>query len=197
MSVWNLAIALFLIMDPVGNINAFLQMLDRYPPTKKRLIIVREMCFALIAMLIFNFLGETIFKLLQLQDVTLQLASGLILFLTAIKILFPSPNNLRDNLPKHEPFVTPLAIPLIAGPSLLATIMFFAHLEPSIAVMLQAIFIAWIAALIILLFSPLILRALTKNGVIAAERLMGMILILLAIQRTMEGIKQLIINLSH
>lgn len=189
MTLINISIILFLIMDPIGNISSFLNLTSELPPNRRRMIIIREMAIALAAMLIFNYLGEFIFNVLQVSEIALRLTSGAILFLVAIKILFPSIDSLRANLPAGEPFVTPLAIPLIAGPSLLATIMLFAHIEPSQLTMLGAILIAWCAAAIILVFGDRLQKALGTNGLVACERLMGMILIMLAIQRFLEGVQ--------
>lgn len=194
MSLINLAIILFLIMDPIGNISSFLNMVQGIPPARQRVIIIREMLIALVAMVAFNYLGEFIFHILSISETTLRLTSGAILFLVAIKILFPTTDSLRANLPSGEPFVTPLAIPLIAGPSLLATVMLFAHLEPSQSVMLGSIIIAWIAALAVLFFAAPLQRILGNNGLMACERLMGLILVMLAIQRFLEGIQLLAKN---
>jgi len=186
------AVVLFLIMDPIGNIATFLNLLKDTPQGKRKPIIIREMLIALAVMVAFYFLGEFIFDILQVSETTLRLASGVILFLVAIKILFPAIDSIRANLPTGEPFITPIAIPLIAGPSLLATIMLFAHLEPSHLSMLGAILIAWVVALIILLYSETLQRVVGSNGLMACERLMGLILIMLSIQRFLEGIQQFV-----
>lgn len=194
--LFTVIVILFLIMDPIGNISSFLQMVDGLPAKRVRWIVFREMLIALAFMLGFNLLGELIFLVLQLDEQTVQLASAVILFLTAIKILFPASNSLRANLPKGEPFVIPLAVPLIAGPSLLATIMLLSHLESSQPTMLIAILISWVAALIVLLFARQLQRTLGVNGLMAGERLMGMLLIMLAVQRCMEGIHEFIAALK-
>lgn len=190
MTLINLTIILFLIMDPVGNISSFLNSMRDIPPKRRQMIIIREMLIALAAMITFNYLGEFIFSILKVSETALRLASGAILFLVALKILFPSPDSLRANLPAGEPFVTPLAIPLIAGPALLATIMLFAHLEPSQLSMLGAILLAWAAAAAVLLSGARLQKLLGTNGLMACERLMAMILIMLAIQRFLEGVQQ-------
>lgn len=189
MSLFTVAIVLFLIMDPIGNISSFLKVLDGMDKKKQRYIIIREMIFALLIMLMFNYLGEIIFSLLQISDPAIRLSSGIILFLVALQILFPGLNSIRGNLPKDEPFVIPLAVPLIAGPSLVATIMLYAHLEESQGLMLAAIFIAWLVAFIVLVSSKTLSRIVGKNGLMAFEKLMGMILIFLSIQRFLDGVR--------
>lgn len=194
--LFTFTIILFLIMDPVGNISSFLKMVDGMPSSTIRRIVFREMLIALLFMLGFNFLGEFIFSLLKLDRQTVEFASAVILFLTAIKILFPSSNGLRSNLPKGEPFIIPLAVPLIAGPSLLATILLLSNIQTNHFEQLLAIFIAWFASLLILLFSKQFQRIFGQNGLVAAERLTGMLLVLLAVQRGMEGLHQFIESLS-
>jgi multiple antibiotic resistance protein len=192
MNLFSLTVILFLIMDPIGNISSFLSLLKDMPKQKRRQIIVREMLIALAAMVLFSVIGEYIFQILDINETAVRLASGIILFLVAIKILFPSIDSLRANLPSGEPFITPLAIPLIAGPSLLATIMLFARLEPSPILMLAAIFIAWLLAVCVLLLGQRLQNLLGTNGLMACERLMGMILVMLAIQRFAEGLQQFV-----
>ncbi len=192
MSLLSLSLILFLIMDPFGNISSYLYMVEGIPPKRKAWIVIREMLIALAFMLVFYFLGEKLFEILDIDDTTVRFTSAVILFLTAIKILFPTTDSLRANLPKGEPYVVPLAVPLIAGPSLLATIMLFAHLEHSRPYMLEAIFISWFFATLVLLLAPFLKRLLTDNGLMAFERLMGMILVMMAIQRFLEGIKRFI-----
>lgn len=190
MTLLSLTLILFLIMDPIGSISPFLKMVKELPPSRQRYVVVREMLIALLVMFFFNLLGEGIFDMLEISETAVRLSSGVILFLFAVKILFPKRVSPRANLPEGEPFIIPLAIPLIAGPSLLATIMLFAHIVPGQAMMLTAILIAWFLSLIVLALAPQLHRILGNNGLMACERLMAMILVLLAIQRFMEGVKQ-------
>lgn len=192
MTLFSIALVLFLIMDPLGNISSYLSLVEGIDPKRQRVILIREMLIALLAMVIFNYLGEFIFDLLQISEPTVRLSSGVILFLIALKILFPSQSGFRDNLPKEEPFIIPLAIPLIAGPSLLATIMLYAHMEQSQPVMLMAILFAWLAALVVLMSSRFLYNILRYNGLIACEKLMGMVLVLIAIQRFLDGVEQFV-----
>ncbi|OJU81097.1 MAG: antibiotic transporter [Chlamydia sp. 32-24] len=191
-SIFSISIILFLIMDPIGNVGSYLTLMQGIEPKRIKLVLLREMVIALAFMIFFSYLSEALFDILQVSEVTVSLSSGLILFLTAIKILFPTTDGLRANLPKGEPFVIPLAVPLIAGPSLLATILLFSHLEQNQTSMLIAIFFAWISSLFVLYFAPFLNRYLGKSGLMACERLMGMILVMLAIQRFMEGVYQFI-----
>jgi multiple antibiotic resistance protein len=188
LSLLSISLILFLIMDPIGHIGSYLKLMTGVDPRRRRWVLLREMGIALIAMLLFNCLGEYIFSLLEISDITVQLASGVILFLIAIRILFPDSRSLRNNLPQEEPFIIPLAIPLIAGPTLLATIMLYAEMVPSPFVMLGAIGIASVATLAVLWSAPFLQRILGNNGLIALEKLMGMVLVLLAVQRFADGL---------
>lgn len=188
MSLFSVALVLILIMDPLGNVSSYLSMVKELDPKNLKRIIVREMLIALAVMLGFNYLGEYIFKILDISETTVRLTSGVILFLIAIKILFPAHDSMRANLPSGEPFIFPLAVPLIAGPALLATIMLYAHLEPLQSVMIFAILIAWFVSVVILFFVAPIKKILGRNGLMACERLIGMVLVLMAVQRLLEGI---------
>lgn len=188
MTLFTLAVTLFLIMDPVGNISSFLTMVQDIPARRRLMILMREMGIVLALMIGFNYIGEGIFQILELSQTTVSLMSGVILFLSALLILFPTSSSPRANLPAGEPFIVPLAVPFIAGPSLLANIMLFAHTVPEEITMVFAILAAWVAAFLVLLAAPLFKRILGENGLMAAERLLAMVLVMLAIQRLLEGI---------
>jgi len=185
----SISLILFLIMDPIGNVGSYLSMVENIPVARQRWVACREMLIALAAMVLFFFVGETIFEQLSLSEASLHLSAGLILFLVAIKILFLSPTSLRANLPKEEPFIIPLAIPLIAGPALLAAIMLYTHIIEDSSLMLAAICTAWIAASSVLFFAARIKSLLGSSGLTACERLIGMLLIILGVQRFLIGVE--------
>ena len=192
MSLVTLTVIILLLMDPLGNLTSYLSMVEGISPTRRRIIVLREMGVALAVILVFYVIGEFVLSTLKISEPTVRVTSGVILFLIALKILFPANDSLRANLPKGEPLVTPLAIPLIAGPALLATIMLFALSETAQLPLLIGIFIAWTIATLILLFATPINRVLGQSGLDAFERMMGLVLVLLAIQRTLEGIQTFI-----
>lgn len=189
MSLFTLSVTLFLIMDPIGNVSTFLSLVKGVSPKRRFLLLAREMAIVLAMMVLFNFIGEGIFNVLDLSQMTVSMMTGIVLFIAAILILFPTVNSPRANIPEGEPFITPLAIPFLAGPSLLASIMLFSHISPSLIEMLLAIFFAWAAAFAVLAMSPFLKRFLGDNGLMACERLMAMILVMLAIQRFLEGLQ--------
>lgn len=190
MTFFSVAVILFLIMDSFGNITYVWDILQNEDIKASRRILVREMLIALFTMLLFYFIGDILMKQLDISETTVRIASGTIMFLFAVKILFPTLPSVRGGLKvEGEPFLVPIAIPYIAGPSLLATIMLYAH-DPILSKMLLvAIFAAWALSLIVLSFGPFLNRILGKNGLVAIERLLAMVLVMLAIQRFLEGVR--------
>lgn len=188
MTLLNISLLLFLIMDSFGNISSYLTLTNDLKPNRQYFVIFREMLIALAVMLGLYFLGSHLCSFLTLSQASLKLSAGLILFLHSIKILFPEPTNLRANLPKGEPIVFPLAIPLIVSPGLMASILLFSNIQSSRSVMLPAIIIAWLASVVILYFSRPIYRLIGKNGLTASERLLGMVLVIISVQFFLDGI---------
>lgn len=189
MTLLTLSLTLFLIMDSIGNVSTFLRMVEDIPKKRLNWIIFREMFIALGMMVLFNYIGDYIFDFISVSETAVMFSAGIILFLTALKIIFPADDSPRSNIKKGEPFIVPLAIPMIAGPSLLATIMLFSHMEGDCCSMLVAILIAWGASMVVLLGSSLLKSVLGKNGLSALERLLALILVMLAIQRFMDGVR--------
>ena len=184
-------ILLLLIMDPLGNLPIFMSVLKHLEPKRRRIVLIREMLIALALMLLFLFAGEKILAFLNLRTETVSISGGIILFLIAIKMIFPSPESSSTGLSVgEEPFLVPLAIPLVAGPSLLATLMLLSHQSPhQMGYLVGALLCAWGITVVILLLSGLFLRLLGDKGVNALERLMGLILIMLATQMFLDGIR--------
>ncbi|XOD69895.1 MAG: YhgN family NAAT transporter [Sodalis sp. (in: enterobacteria)] len=183
-------VLLFLIIDPLGNLPIFMSVLKHLPPKRKRVIVIREMLIALLLMLIFLFAGEHILSFLSLRTETVSISGGIILFLIAIKMIFPSQDGNGFSSPDgEEPFLVPLAIPLIAGPSILAALMLLSHQYPmKINHLILALLIAWSLSASILMLSNIFLRLLGSKGVSALERLMGLLLIMISTQMFLNGI---------
>lgn len=184
-------VLLFLIMDPLGNLPIFMSVLKHTEPKRRRAIMIRELLIALVVMLVFLFAGEKILSFLNLRAETVSISGGIILFLIAIKMIFPGNEGNASGLPAgEEPFIVPLAIPLVAGPSLLATLMLLSHQYPNqMGHLVAALMIAWGGTVIILLQSTLFLRLLGEKGVNALERLMGLVLVMIATQMFLDGIR--------
>ncbi|QCI17256.1 YhgN family NAAT transporter [Buchnera aphidicola (Aphis helianthi)] len=182
-------ILLILIMDPLGNLPIFMTILKNLDAKRRRIVVIREMIIALIVMLLFLFIGENILSVLNLKTETVSISGGIILFLIAIKMIFPSEDN-NGVSSNEEPFLVPLAIPLVAGPSLLATLMLLSHKYSNhMSYLVGSLLIAWCFTIIILLLSGCFLKLFGSKGVNALERLMGLILIMLATQMFLDGIR--------
>jgi multiple antibiotic resistance protein len=188
MKLFAIAFSLFLLMDPIGNIPYYLSLLKGIDPKKQRKIILRENIIALIVIIFFYFIGEALLKFLDISQDTVMIAGGFILFLLALKMVFPPPKNDHDELTEvTEPFIVPLAIPLVAGPAVLAAVILYSHQE-GMLLMMGAIALAWAVSLFILTLSSILSKNLGQRGIIACERLMGLILILIAIEMFLKGV---------
>ena len=191
MDILSIALTLFLIMDPFGNIPVFMPILEKVPPERRRRVLVRELLFALAIIVGFIFGGQYALSLLGLREESISIAGGIILFLIALRMVFPGRDGFAETTLEGEPLLVPLAVPLIAGPSLLAVLLLFATAQPQrLFDILAAAFLAWVATFLVLLSSTFLIRFLTRRGLIAVERLMGMILVALAIQLFLDGVSR-------
>ncbi len=190
MEIWSAAITLFLIMDPLGNLPILTSILKNIPEQRHRPIIIRELLIALFVMVLFLFMGETILSVMKLKTETVSISGGIILFIIAIRMIFPSSKKIMQNdQSDEEPFIVPLAVPLIAGPSLLASLMLLANRNPDMTMYwLLAAVAAWAVSSLILLSAPHIVKVMGERGLMACERLMGMILVMLSVQMLLDGI---------
>jgi multiple antibiotic resistance protein len=177
-------------MDPLGNIPLFLAALKGVDPSRHRQIIIRDMIIALGLMVGFLFVGQFLLDMLGVSSSALTAAGGVILMIIAIRMIFPTNDRNLNERVHLEPFIVPLAVPYTAGPSVLATELLLMSQDPGRwPVWLAAILLAWSAAAIILVLSSNLQKVLGVRGLTAIERLMGMILIILAMDMLLEGIK--------
>jgi|688.fasta_scaffold690854_1 MarC family membrane protein len=187
----SVTVTLILLMDGLGNIPIFLALLKQLSPRRQLAVIARELVIALIIMFFFAFCGNYVLNHLGIQNQSIQIAGGIILFIIALKMIF-SPQDEEKYKVKEEPFIVPLAVPMVAGPTVLAAIMVFSK-DPEIQdVLLIAIFLAWIITTSILFLSTPISRVLGNRGILAIEKLMGLILTILAVQLFLDGFSALI-----
>lgn len=184
----SMSVALFLLMDPIGNVPLFTALLKNIPAKRQRKIIIRELLIALVIILVFWALGEPLLRFLNIEMPTILISGGIILFLIAIKMIFPAPKDTTIETRK-EPFIVPLATPLVAGPAVLAAVMLYSGSERALTC-IGAIVIAWIVSTLILLASSFMKKILGDKGLVACERLMGLVLTLLAVQMFLEGMKR-------
>ena len=197
---WNeiasVSVTLFLIMDPLGNVPAFNAILSNLQPRRRTRIIVRELVIALVVLFGFLLAGNAILGFLGLTQPSLNIAGGVLLFIISLRMVFPHRESVTDGAATDDPFIVPLAIPLIAGPSTIAVLLLLSStrhehiLEWAIALLL-----AWIGTTALLVSSSSLLTLIGERGSRALARLMGMILIILATQMLLDGIRDFVQSL--
>jgi multiple antibiotic resistance protein len=190
MTIYSAAITLILVMDPLGNIPVFLSILSPVEAKRRAWIVLRESLFAFLILCAFLFGGKSILHGLNITEPALGIAGGIILFLIAIKMIFPPENGGQRERAIGEPFIVPLAVPLVAGPSALTTVTLLGNqAHHRIWELFLALAIAALACTLILLFATQLKRFLGQKGLIAMERLMGMVLTTVAVQMFLSGLE--------
>lgn len=190
MTLFSLTFSLFLLMDSLGNIPIFLALLKELNPHRQRIIIFRELVIALIVIVAFYFIGDVLLSFLGISQPAVSLSGGIILFIIGLKLMFPSDKNGTTLVQgEKEPFLVPLAIPLVAGPATLAAVMLYSHQPEGTFVVLGAIFIAWAASTAVLLCSIPLKKVLGARGLAACERLTGLLLIMISVQMAFNSIQ--------
>jgi MarC family membrane protein len=183
-------ILLILITDPVGNIPIFANALNHVAPERRSFVIMREVLIAFVLLLTFMFIGEGFLRLMNLSELSLQIGGGVILFLIALRMIFPAPQGHEPPEGLGEPLIVPLAIPALAGPSALATVLLLVSQAPERR-------LEWIAALcvtmavsaVVLVLAERIQRVAGDRFVVAMERLMGLVLVAVSVEMLLRGIK--------
>jgi multiple antibiotic resistance protein len=190
------AATLFFVMDPLGNIPVFNSVLSRFKPRRRAMITARELVIALVIMLFLLFAGTPILNFLGLTQPSLNIAGGVLLFIIALRMIFPG-RGARVPTTADEPFIVPLAMPMVAGPSTIAMLLLLSSTEPErVWEWCTALVIAWAIATVLLTVSPFLMRALGDRGLRALERLMGMLLVLLATQMLLNGVREFVRSLG-
>jgi len=196
-SFTSAVVILLLVMDPAGNIPLFVALLRNVEPGRRRMIIARECAIAFAVLLGFVFLGKPMLNLLGLSESSLNIAGGVILFLIALRMIFKHPEGVFGDTIAGEPFIVPLAIPSIAGPTALATVVLMVSGAPER--MLEWIFalsIAMAVTLALLLFAERISKWIGERGLLAVERLMGLVLTAIAVEMLLRGIETFVRQLQ-
>lgn len=187
-------LTLFFAIDAFGIIPEYLSLIKEYPKKKRLLITLRELSFALLIMILFLYFGAILLKMLGLTRVTVEIAGGIVLFLIAIRLIFPPEDGSSTKLSSYgqEPYVVPFATPLFAGPSVLAVTILYGFRESGDLVILSAIFFSWLLSSIIILGASPLWRWLGEKGMMAIQRLTGLIVALIAVQTFIEGVKDML-----
>lgn len=188
MTLASAIVLLFLVIDPFGNVPFFVSALKQVDAARRRLVMIRELLIAYAVMVVFLFFGEPLLRVLGISGPALTIAGGVILFLIALRMVFPNRSRSAGEELDGEPFIVPLAIPYVAGPSVLAVEMLLMSDAPSRwPVWLTAVTVAWAATSVIVFFGSQVAERLGPRGLVAIERLMGMILVAIAIQMFLTG----------
>ncbi len=184
-------VLLILIMDPFGNFPLFASILKQYNLEERNKIILREHVFAFFILIAFLFTGQSLLNLMGLSRASLEIAGGVILFLIAIKMVFPGKT--QEESFEHKPMIVPLAVPAIAGPSAMATVMLMANSQPNqMGALSLVIFTAILISATILVVLNKAQKFLGKNFIVAVEKLMGLILVALSVEMLIKGIKSVL-----
>lgn len=189
MNIASTALTLFLVLDPFGNMVTFHTQLSRVPEARRTRVLIRELIIAFVILMFFLFAGSSILSTLGIRPSTLSISGGILLFLIALGMVFPAKSILHDPGSTEEPFIVPLAVPMMVGPSAIALLLLLATKYPGAMVQSAlAVSGAWAASAVILLVSPWLLKRLGNKGTQAMERLMGLLLILIAVQMFLDGV---------
>ena len=190
METVSAALLLFLIMDPLGNIPVFLSLLKPLPKKRQRVVLVRELLIAFFVLLGFLWGGKYVLEAMHLRQESVSIAGGIILFLIGLKMIFPSPEGMFGEGEGGEPFIVPMAIPMVAGPSAMAAVMLFGSQDPTrMGDWTLALALAWFGTALILLSATYLYKVLGTRVLVALERLMGMLLVAISVQMLMDGIR--------
>ncbi len=197
---WNeiaaAGVTLFFIMDPLGNVPIFNAILSKFDGKRRSIIVARELVIALLILMGFLFAGNAILGFLGLSQSSLNIAGGILLFIISLRMIFPKTTS-RDEIDgEDDPFIVPLAVPMIAGPSTIAILLLLSSSQPQrMPEWVLALSLAWLGTTVLLVASPALMRFLGNRGARALERLMGMILVILATQMLLNGIRDFLTSL--
>lgn len=187
MSIAELALTFFLVTNPIGNSPTILALVKDYPFERQKKILLREGIFSLLIALFFQYFGEIFLTAIGADSYALTLCGGILLLLVALQMIFPKSEKSDNHLPKQEPFIVPIATPLMSGPGLMTIIMINANLEKSNLKITIAILIAFVGVIGVMIIAPYLQRIIGKRGLLALEQLMGMILALIATEMVVKG----------
>jgi MarC family membrane protein len=189
-------VLLLLVCDPLGNIPIFISALRDVPRERRRMIILRECLIAFLVLTLFAFVGQSFLKLLGLSEISLQIGGAVVLMLVAVRMVFPSPEGVYGQSPGGEPFIVPLAVPALAGPSALATVLLLVSRDPALTWQwVGAIAVVMLVSALVLAFAERLQQVLGERATAAFERLMGLILAAVAVELMLRGVRAFLAGL--
>jgi MarC family membrane protein len=187
-------ILLILITDPLGNIPLFLSCLRGVSPKRRTVVILREVAIAFAILLVFMVVGDGFLRMMSLTDQSLRIGGGIVLFLIALRMVFPHPDGpFGGDTRGGEPLIVPLAIPALAGPSALATVMLLTSQAPGkMFEWIGALTVTMIVCAIVLMLAERIQSWLGERAMMAFERLMGLVLVAISVEMMLGGIRSFV-----
>ena len=188
--LFSATILLLLVIDPFGNVPFVVAAMQPVPAARRARVVVRECVFAYAILLGFMAGGKRFLDLLHLSETSLSIAGGIVLFLIALRMIFRGADQLFGDYPGEEPFLVPLAVPAIAGPSAIATVMLLASRDPSrIGAWALALTLAMVFTTVVLALANWLERILGARIVTALQRLTGLVLTALAVEMLLGGVR--------
>jgi MarC family membrane protein len=198
LDIVSATILLILVMDPFGNMPLVVSVLKNVDPRARPRVVLRECAIAYAVLLAFMFGGHKFMQLLRLSDTALGIAGGLILFLIALRMVFPHAEGIFGEAGETGTFIVPLAIPAIAGPSALATVLLLVSREPQrVFEWVGALSVATFVSFVVMISAQGISRCIGRRGMVAMERLMGLVLTAIAVEMLLAGIERFINQLPR
>ncbi len=195
--LFSATILLVLVLDPFGNLPIVVSLLGKVPAQRRPRVVLRECFFAYVILVAFMAGGQTFMRWLQLSDESLAIAGGIILFLIALRMVFPHPDGVFGDALGGEPFLVPLAVPSIAGPSALATVMLMTSRDPAhLSTWAVALTLAMVLTTLVLLAAQRLQAVLGERAIQAFERLMGLVLTALAVEMLLNGVRAFVAHLG-
>ena len=190
-------ILLLLVLDPFGSLPIFIPVMRTVPAERRRWVALREVTIAFAVLCLFMFFGEAFLRVMRLSERSLEVAGGVILLMVAIRMIFSQGGGVYGVPEGKEPLIFPLAVPLLAGPSAMATVLLLASRQPDRVV-------EWIVALagamavsgLVLVGCDRIRRWLGDSVVSAFEKLMGLVLTAIAVEMILAGLKRYFVDPS-
>jgi len=186
-SVWWLVSILFFVANPIGNSPAIISFLKDFELARQKKILLRESAIALVLAIFFLFVGDYFMDVLNIKTYTLSFCGGILLLIVAIRMIYPHHEEEVVSIEKKEPFVVPIATPLITGPGLMTIIMVYAQKTQDNYLILEALLITWVLVTFVLFISPYLKVFLRDRGMLALEQLMGMIVTMISIEMIVNG----------
>jgi MarC family membrane protein len=184
-------VLLLLVLDPFGSLPVFISVLKDVAPQRRRVVAVREVVIAFAALAVFMLGGQGFLQLMRLSERSLEVAGGVILLIIAVRMVFASGGEVYAAAQGREPFIFPLAVPLLAGPSAMATVLLLASRQPErLWTWLGALTVAMAVSGAVLLAADRIRQLLGSSMVAAIEKLMGLVLTAIAVEMILAGLKQ-------